>query len=150
MLNSRSRFPGLILTALTLFLFLGLQAMAAPPTYRDNLPILSTEQNRVIFVNVTSPLPGQQVGDDFVVTGKTDGNVQVLVWVWTQTPTTNGKRLVSASGLSDAKGLFSIPVHLGTSKPGNDVRLMVSAADPMNPAATSSEEVEFNIATGGE
>lgn len=117
--------------------------------YHHFYPVMNEGQGtRVLFITMTGPLPGAAVANQFTVTGRTLPNVAVLVSVRLRN---DGKsHLVNTSAMSDRSGEFSVPVSFVAGVVGHDLAITVTAMDPMNPTNCTSEEVEFDVATGGE
>lgn len=89
-----------------------------------------------IFVDVTSPFKHEKVASDFVVAGRT------LPFATVQVECSHNIR---ATGQADAKGNFSIPVHMGYASGRHHVDLNVTAIDQ---DGRVSKRQHYSIAVG--
>lgn len=124
------------------------------PTYPQQYPYQqpsATYAPGPIFVNVSSPVAGQPVGNDFTVAGNTVPYARLIITASQPgAPILGfikiGKQVARTGGVADANGYFAIPVHLNSRNGRNNINLKVVATDRQTSA---SRQVEFNIATGG-
>lgn len=98
-----------------------------------------------LYVSVTSPATGEKVSHDFAVTGTTTPYAQVEVVAHLQQSIIPGvigigTQRQRATGVADANGAFSIPMHLSAN--GNNLSLRVVASDSRS---QQSRTVEFTV-----
>lgn len=91
-----------------------------------------------VFVRVTSPLHGQKVMTNFVVSGETLPFATVTIRC--------GHR-GEATGKANAQGHFEIPMHAGFYKGNHHEPLIVTATDS---EGRISRKIQYDIAIGGE